>query len=60
MTLKLTRAQPDAEGNPVWVGHFVTVPVGRYYAVLRAGEAWRLTAEWNGESSLALRPGVEL
>ncbi len=60
LTLELTRARPDADGHPVWVGHFVRIPAGRYYAVLRAGEAWRLTAEWNGESSLALRPGGEL
>ena len=60
LAVPLSRARPDAEGNPVWVGHFVTIPAGRYYAVLRAGEAWRLTAEWNGEASLTLRPGGEL
>lgn len=60
VALTLSKALPDADGNPVWVGHFVTVPEGRYYAVLRAGEAWRLTAEWNGEPSLTLRPGGEL
>jgi hypothetical protein len=56
----LSKALPDEDGNPVWVGHLVTMPTGRYYAVLRADDAWRLTAEWNGESSLTLRPGGEL
>ena len=60
LALSLTKALPDEAGNPVWVGHLVTKPAGRYYAVLRAGDAWRLTAEWNGESSLTLRPGGEL
>ena len=60
VALTLSKAPPDEDGNPVWVGHFVTIPAGRYYTVLRAGEAWRLTAEWNGESSLTLRPGGEL
>ena len=60
LALTLNKAPPDEDGNPVWVGHFVTIPSGRYYAVLRAGEAWRLTAEWHGESSLTLRPGGEL
>ena len=57
VAITLNRAQPDAEGNLVWVGHFVNVPDGRHYAVLRAGTDWRLTAEWRGEASLALRPG---
>ena len=60
LSVPLTKALPDEDGNPVWVGHFIKIPAGRYYAVLRAGEAWRLTAEWNGESSLTLRPGGEL
>ncbi len=55
--ITLNKALPDAEGNPVWVGHFVAVPEGRFYAVLRSGETWRLSAEWQGESSLMLRPG---
>ena len=53
----LNKALPDDAGNPVWVGHFVTVPEGRFYAVLKSGEDWRLTGEWRGESSLTLRPG---
>ena len=52
----LNKALPDEDGNPVWVGHFVTVPDGRYYAVLRSSEEWRLSAEWQGETSLMLRP----
>ena len=55
--ITLNRAMPDADGNPVWVGHFVEVPAGRFYAVLKSGDAWRLTAEWRGEPSLTLRPG---
>ena len=53
------KAMPDADGNPVWVGHLLKVPEGRYYAVLRFGETWRLTAEWRGEESLTLRPGSD-
>jgi hypothetical protein len=53
----LTKALPDGDGNPVWVGHFVTLPEGRYYAVLRSGDAWRLSTEWQGETSLMLRAG---
>ena len=57
VAITLNKALPDAEGNLVWVGYLVNVPDGRYYAVLRAGSDWRLTAEWRGEASLALRPG---
>jgi hypothetical protein len=57
VAITLHKAQPDEQGNPVWVGHLVSVPDGRHYAVLRAGTDWRLTAEWRGEASLALRPG---
>jgi hypothetical protein len=55
--IRLAKAMPDAAGNPVWAGHFDTVPEGRFYAVLRAGDTWRLTAEWHGEAALTLRPG---
>ncbi len=55
--ITLNKAQPDENGNPVWVGHFLTVPDGRFYAVLKHGEQWRLSAEWRGETSLTLRPG---
>ncbi len=55
--ITLNKAMPDADGNPVWVGHFVAVPNERFYAVLNSGDEWRLSAEWQGESSLTLRPG---
>ena len=55
--LTLNKAMPDASGNPVWVGHFSTISAERYYVVLKAGDEWRLSAEWQGESSLTLRPG---
>jgi hypothetical protein len=53
----LNRAMPDASGNPVWVGHFSRVPNERFYVVLKADNAWRLSSEWQGETSLTLRPG---
>ena len=52
----LIKAMPDAAGNPVWSGHLVTVPKGRWYVVLKSGDDWRLSAEWHGESQLLLRP----
>ena len=55
--ITLNKAMPDADGNPVWVGHFVSVPNERFYAVLNSGDEWRLSAEWQGEPSLTLRPG---
>lgn len=54
--IPLHRAQPDAAGNPVWSGHFVDVPPGRWYVTLTAGDEWRLSGEWQGESQLTLRP----
>lgn len=57
LQITLNKALPDADGNPVWVGHFVTVPNERFYAVLRSGDDWRLSAEWQGGASLTLRPG---
>lgn len=56
IAIALHKALPDAGGNPVWVGHLATVPQGRWYAVLKSGEDWRLSAEWRGETSLTLRP----
>ena len=47
----------DSDGNPVWVGHFLSIPSGRFYAVLKAGDDWRVSAEWQGETSLMLRAG---
>ncbi|MDH3620037.1 MAG: FixH family protein [Gammaproteobacteria bacterium] len=55
--ITLNKAMDDDEGNPVWVGHFLTVPSGRFYAVLKSGDDWRVTAEWQGEPSLMLRAG---
>jgi len=55
--ITLNKAMPDANGNPVWVGHLISVPNERYYAVLRSGDDWRLSAEWQGDASLMLRPG---
>jgi hypothetical protein len=52
----LNKAMPDESGNSVWVGHLVTVPDERFYAVLKAGDEWRVSAEWQGETSLTLRP----
>ena len=55
--ITLNKAMADADGNPVWVGHFVTIPTGRFYAVLKSGDEWRVSAEWQGETSLMLRAG---
>jgi len=54
--LTLHRAPPDSAGNPVWSGHFVSVPAGRWYVTLKAGDVWRLSGEWQGESRMTLRP----
>lgn len=53
--IPLHRAQPDEAGNPVWAGHFVDMPRGRFYVTLKSGDDWRLSGEWQGESSLTLR-----
>jgi hypothetical protein len=52
----LHRALPDAEGNPVWSGHFVEVPDGRWYVTLRSGDEWRLSGEWQDQGRLTIRP----
>lgn len=54
--IALNRAPPDAAGNPVWSGHFASVPAGRWYVSLASNEDWRLSAEWQGESQITLRP----
>ncbi len=51
---ELHAAMPDADGQPVWVGHLVSVPEGRYYIVISDGDQWRLSGEWSGETRLAL------
>jgi hypothetical protein len=53
--LTLHRAPPDASGNPVWSGHFVSIPEGRWYVALNSRDDWRLAGEWQGESQLTLR-----
>ncbi len=52
--IDLVKAMPGPDGLPVWAGHFVGVPAGRFYVVLSAGNAWRLSGEWSGESALRL------
>ncbi len=54
LSLDLVAAMPGADG-PVWAGHLVSVPEGRWYVILRSGDDWRLTGTWTGESTLALR-----
>ncbi len=54
----LAAALPDADGNPVWAGHLVSIPSGRHYVVLtpEATAEWRLNGEWTGEQSIRLQP----
>lgn len=52
--VSLLRAMPDAAGNNVWVGHFNTPPDGRYQLILSSSDAWRLSAEWSGQSQIRL------
>jgi len=52
----LNRAPPDVAGNPVWAGHFVRIPDGRWYVSLTSDQDWRLSGEWQGEPQLTLRP----
>jgi len=54
--ISLHRAQADESGNPVWVGHFVDIPEGRWYVTLKSGDDWRLASEWRGESNMTMRP----
>jgi hypothetical protein len=54
--ITLHRAPPNAAGNPVWSGHFVSIPEGRWYVTLRSGHDWRLSGEWHGEPRMTLRP----
>ena len=54
--ISLHRALPDAAGNPIWTGHFVNVPDGRWYVTLKSGDNWRLSGVWQGESHMTLRP----
>lgn len=54
--IALNRALSDEAGNPVWSGHFVDIPNGRWYVSLISNDDWRLSGEWQGESQLTLRP----
>lgn len=54
--IALNRAPPDEVGNPVWSGHFVSIPNGRWYVSLTSNGDWRLSGEWQGESQITLRP----
>lgn len=54
--ITLNPAPPDDAGNPVWSGHFVSIPDGRWYVTLTSDDDWRLAGEWRGESRLTLRP----
>ncbi len=52
----LTAAMPDSDGTPVWSGHFVDLPGGRWYVVLADGDTWRLSSSWSGAAVLQLEP----
>ena len=54
--IALTAAMPDMDGTPVWSGHLVDVPDGRWYVVLADGDTWRLTGSWSGTAALHLEP----
>jgi hypothetical protein len=54
--IRLSRAPAGADGMPVWSGHFVSVPDGRWYVTLNSDDGWRLSGEWQGESHIMLRP----
>jgi hypothetical protein len=54
--IALSRAPSDQAGNPVWSGHFVNIPTGRWYVSLTSDDEWRLSGEWQGEAQLTLRP----
>ena len=52
--ITMTAAMPDSDGAPVWSGHFVDVPDGRWYVVLADGDTWRLSSTWSGATVLHL------
>ena len=52
----LTAGIPTPEGRPVYAGHVVDVPDGRWYLVLSFGDEWRLNGEWYGERTIRLLP----
>lgn len=53
--IALNRAPPDEAGNPLWSGHFVDIPDGRWYVTLQSNDDWRLSGEWQGETRITLR-----
>ena len=55
-SVTLTASPPDDAGNPAWSGHFVGVPDGRWYMVLRDGDTWRLNGTWSGAPTARLVP----
>ena len=52
--IELLPAIPDTDGNPIWAGHFVSIPADRRYVTLSSGDRWRLSSEWTGETSFHL------
>lgn len=44
----LSRAISDDAGNARYAGHFTTLPSGRFYLSIMAGDDWRLSGEWLG------------
>jgi hypothetical protein len=54
--VELQAAITNADGEPTWSGNFTARPTGRYYVILSAGDAWRLSGTWSGETTLALAP----
>lgn len=56
--ITMTAAMPDGDGTPVWSGHFVDVPAGRWYVVLADGDTWRLSSSWSGAETLHLEPAA--
>ena len=54
--VSMTAAMPNRDGSPVWSGHLVDVPAGRWYVVLADGDTWRLSGGWSGASKLRLEP----
>jgi hypothetical protein len=54
--IELLPAIPNTNGDPVWAGHFIATPMGRFFLTLSSGDNWRLSAEWSGQSQFQLSP----
>ena len=52
----LAKAPPDADGNPTWSGHVLSISGGRWYLVLHSGDDWRLNGVWSGKPTVRLIP----